>query len=90
MKKVRNTHCYQVNTPPAIIRYDGGEEDVVVDHTTADNCLTTYEKCFHKSRGHKTILSNFCLECIIGLLRLLVDDLNRMTYSCIVLTVGKK
>ena len=63
LKTVLNTHHYQVNTPLAIIRYDGSEEDFAVGYTTADNCLTTHKKCFDESAEHKTILSNFCLEC---------------------------
>ena len=57
-QKVLNTHCYQINTPIAIIRYDGGAEDVVVGHETGDNCLTAHEKCFDESAEHKTI---YCL-----------------------------
>ena len=75
MKKVLNTHCYQANMPLASMRYDGEEEDVTESQTTAEKCLTTHEKCFDESAEHKTIPSNFCLECIIGLLQFEQDGL---------------
>ena len=61
------------------------EHAIVQRQPTAINCLESREDFLDKvACDYKIILNHFCLECVIGLLRVIIGDLNIVTHACIV------